>query len=91
MILEGRHGGQCCYELRMADGAPLSPDQDLISQGALPRADALNQRDPKAFVLLRHRPAYFMFVTSAIALAAVAGFCSATYYPAGSGEYCLIN
>jgi len=51
----------------------LSPDEDLISQGALPRADALNQRHPKADLLLRRRPAYFTFVTSAIALAVVAG------------------
>jgi hypothetical protein len=70
-LLEGRHGGQCCYELRLADGTPLRPDADLISQGALPRADIPSHVTPS--LLLRHRPAYFTFVTSAVALAAVAG------------------
>ena len=73
MLLEGRHAGQCCYELRTADGAPLNPEEDLFSQGALPRAEVLAQRNPKAFLLLRRKPIYHAFITSAIAVAAVVG------------------
>ena len=73
MLLEGRHAGRCCYELRLPDGAPLNPEDDLIRQGALPRAEVLSQRDPRPDLLLRRRPVYYTFVTSAIVLAGVAG------------------
>jgi hypothetical protein len=63
-VLKGRHGAECCYELRVRDGDALEPQDSLMQQQALPYDVDL---------VLRRKPIFYVWSAALLGLAAVLG------------------
>jgi len=62
-ILQRKHGAECCYELRLAGGDALDPDQDLFAQRTFPQAN----------LALRRRRVYYAWSAGLLGLAVAVG------------------
>ena len=62
-LLYGRHGGACCYELRVDGGDTIDSDQDLFSQNAF----------PQAALILRRRSIFYVWALALLGLSAAIG------------------